>query len=126
MLRQAKFAQELAGQFAQSFDFQVAPRATRLVRLIQPIKFGSNASSELASSLLSTTGGEERCIPRLVLFQPVEEADTLGIVAKPVQTQLDGRCLAKPLPYQFRHFHGPRGGRDRANAPDTCPKQTFP
>jgi len=60
------------------------------------------------------------------LFDAGEFHVGFGIVAQPVQTQLNGRRFAEPRSYQFRHFHGRGGGRDRANAPDTCPKQTFP
>ena len=117
---------DLPVQFAQGFDFQVAPGATRLAGLVQPMKLGLDASSELASSFPSAAGGEESCFARLVPFS-----------ARAGSGHARNRCAASPnaarwsafreaRAYQYRHFHGRGGGRDRANAPYSCPKQTLP
>ncbi len=95
--RQAKLAQRLAPQLAQGLHLQVAPGATRLASLgsanaARPVML----PGQLASSFAAAAGGQKGCVARLVPLDPAKEACTFGIVAQPIQTQLDGRGFAKP------------------------------
>ncbi len=122
-VRTSRFA---VRQLAPGFDFQVAPGAARLTGLVQPVELGLNTASELAAAFAPATGGEESCAARPVPFQPEEEAGTLGVAAEPVQTEFNGGSFAETCTYQNGHFGGCGSCRDRANAADPDPKQSFP
>src|SRR6266566_8648404 len=91
--RHGIFPNGLAGKFAQSFQFKIAPLATGFAGLNQPVEFAVNATGKLASTLAAAAGREEGGIPRLTLSQPFEESPTLRITSQPIEAQFDGGGL---------------------------------
>ena len=125
--RQAKFAQGLAGQLAQRFDFQVAPGAARLAGLVQPVKLGLNASPRACRLLRGGDRWRGRLCRAACSFSA---SGGSGRRSESLRSQSRRSSMVgvsrSPDPDQIGHFRSRGGCRDRADAPDAHPKQTFP
>src|SRR6266699_5938262 len=91
--RHGIFPNGLAGKFAQSFQFKIAPLATGLPGLNEPVEFAVNAAGKLASAFAAAAGREESGIPRLTLSQPFEESRARRVTSQPIEAQFDGGGL---------------------------------
>jgi hypothetical protein len=91
--RHGIFPDGLAGKLAQGFDFEIAPLATGLAGLNEPVEFAVNPPRKFASAFAATAGGEKCGIPRLALSKPSEELRSFRIAPQPIEAQLDGPGL---------------------------------